>query len=345
MNINSAQHLLFAAALIVCGTWPTCAATIAKQDGPGICSIKLSGSIENGDAARLRSATESIAKDKQINLCLQSDGGSFSEGLKIVEDINKSGRGVRTIVEKGSECLSACALVFMAGRTAGDEPLPDRLLHIRGSLGFHAPFIKPGAADYDASVVERAHRESLRAISRFLRFYNEDFFPDALIGASLRKKPNEFLFVDTVNQAARWDIRLLGVKLPPTLRRGHLQRACQNYESWFIWNRDVTEDDPTPGGQLFNPVQFNRGQYRDAFHEMGDESVFTCAIELYQDTKAGLLMDLKFDDTDNYKATQRSLPYTLEAAAKRANDPLARIGRSFWYIFDARTKLKDLPEQ
>jgi len=348
MNLLHKRFGLVLAALGVlsCASIPAVRAAVVEKDESGaLCTIRLTGIVEAGDAVKFKEAIASVAKAKQINLCLKSDGGSFSEGLRIVEIINKSDRGIRTIVEKGSECLSACALIFMSGRTGDAVPKPDRVLHIRGSLGFHAPFIKPGAADYDASVVDRAHRESLRAISRFLQFYDATFFPDALIGASLRKKPNEFLFVETLNQAARWEIRLFGMSAPAGIVRNHLYRACRNYENWVVWNQDVTAPEPPlEAGNAFAPIRLNRGAYRDAFDEMGDESVFTCAVEWYQDAKGTAYLNLTFEDTDTFKEKQRGLQFTLESAVKRANDPLANIGFPFWYVYDARTKLKDLRE-
>jgi hypothetical protein len=168
----------------------------------------------------------------QFDLCLDSRGGSFIEALKIVEYLlNGEGQGIATIIESKAECLSACALVFMAGTSKSDHGLyPLRSLHAQGRLGFHAPFIPRDAiakGSHSAETVLSAYRAALSATQKIIallgrsgeiegRYQEEPWMKSSLIQTMLAQGENEMLMIDTVDKAGRWAIEIYGISRPET---------------------------------------------------------------------------------------------------------------------------------
>jgi hypothetical protein len=139
--------LLTAVMLISSGT--TRAAEIESAFSEN-CALLLRGTITAGDLDKLRTVLTSSGILKGANLitgtpdatlCLDSSGGAYPEAVQLARMIFE--KGLATIIDDGMECLSACGLVFMAGRTHGFEvDNINRSLHIRGRLGFTAPDIE-----------------------------------------------------------------------------------------------------------------------------------------------------------------------------------------------------------
>jgi hypothetical protein len=126
-----------------------------SQDTP--CAFKLDGTITSGDHDRLAAVIAGSRldplDDRTTALCLKSPGGSYTEGLKISELIYN--RGISTIVVDGTECFSACALIFMSG-VLPDRAVPYRKLSGGGLLGFHAPYLSLAEGEYSKDHVEDA---------------------------------------------------------------------------------------------------------------------------------------------------------------------------------------------
>ena len=89
------------------------------------CTHRLDGYIENGDAERVISQLKVDLPDDgsrldytndQAVLCLNSPGGSLTDAARIANAIvNELRYGLGTKIESGDSCLSACAIIFMAG--------------------------------------------------------------------------------------------------------------------------------------------------------------------------------------------------------------------------------------
>lgn len=191
------------------------AATI-RQTSDKRCAFNLEGQIVSGDFdtfARLvqRNLPGFDQYDQRTSsLCLKSPGGSFSEGVKIAELVYQ--RGMTTVIEYGSECFSACAIIFMAG-TSKDQLLPQRMLSAGGILGFHAPYLSMPDRRYSKDDVEQASQSMRRAVLALLRLASKrtrqtggDFLKKSLIQSILEKGPQEAMFVQRIFDAARWDI-------------------------------------------------------------------------------------------------------------------------------------------
>ncbi len=65
------------------------------------CAIELTGQIDDGDHAKV----EQIIKgsEDRARICLNSDGGSFSEGVEFANSFMENGVG--TIVRSGDKCV------------------------------------------------------------------------------------------------------------------------------------------------------------------------------------------------------------------------------------------------
>ena len=144
--------------------------TTAKRDDP-VCNVRLSGPIVPGDNKKLESALDTVSPrgnasdiDHRTTLCLNSPGGSYSEGLQIANFLLE--RRFRTMIEPNAICYSACALIFMTGNwTFEGQYFPDRILHVTGQLGFHAPYIKGiPQKTYSSLDLEAAYKASIQGI-------------------------------------------------------------------------------------------------------------------------------------------------------------------------------------
>ena len=87
-------------------------------------TVHASGPIEEGDAER------SAALARFDTLELDSPGGLVGEALKMAAVMDARG-GIRTVVNSGSSCASACAMaLFVSGET--------RIVYMGGRLGIHS---------------------------------------------------------------------------------------------------------------------------------------------------------------------------------------------------------------
>jgi hypothetical protein len=158
------------------------------------CDIQLSGRIETRDADKLRrllfvkgSSNNDVEEPwikeddppkgrfrqgKQVQLCLQSDGGNFTEAVKIIKlilnySVSAAFNGLMTVIEADKKCLSACALVFLAGRRhAGDGYMETmRFMHPTAKLGFHGPYNESEAETKEPQLLARAQRSGVSAVA------------------------------------------------------------------------------------------------------------------------------------------------------------------------------------
>ena len=215
------------------------------------CQIELSGEIEAGDAAALDAFLEQhnellmgdpfwIQGGDGYDLCLKGPGGSYAEALKIVDVITD--RKVGTMVPMDSECLSACAVVFMAGIVFIDADFSLRMLKPGARLGFHAPSINvPGSAAIPASMVKISYEAALRDISGVIdrlgvnsQWGTEARLPSGLLSRMMSTPPDEMFIVSTVNEAGMWDIGFDdGDNDSINLSEANLVQGCYNAGHWI----------------------------------------------------------------------------------------------------------------
>lgn len=244
------------------------------------CTIKVSGAIAEGDAARFREFLDENNVDlmqptflsynfSEIGpwasaVCLDSPGGSFPEAVELSNLIIDS--NLVTVVAEGGQCLSACAIVFLAGTlsssdSSGGAKIPYRVLHIEGILGFHAPYLQlPQIASVPSGLVEQAYSAALESLALVSETMDgvDTYTPNGrlhrkLLLEMLRVGAEEFAFVDTIEEAGLYDINLAGLPTIPIDDDSWLY-LCSNILTWSFgghkphwndlasWNYQVFDD-------------------------------------------------------------------------------------------------------
>lgn len=272
-----------------------------------LCDIALRGSIEAGDVARLEEAHRKAAIANQSTnrqrLCLHSPGGSYDEALQLIKWLMEAGN-VATVVDQGDECYSACALVFMFGNNNEGDGLtsPNRKIHFAAKLGFHTPHIKPAVDSKQSDLSAKAYRSGVKAIGRLMEIDWDDWFPKTLLIETLKKEPEEFLFVDTIGKAAAWNIDVIGLDIPRPVTQAMLEQACLNstrgstnkwMARWWGAGESVTgqREKITSSTQ---PVPMQTKRHRAVFKGFGSEDSYVCVADIYDAGKRGLLLDVNW---------------------------------------------------
>lgn len=97
-------------------------------------AVMASGEVVNGDVEALERLLRSLPKKATTAVYLASPGGSLYEGMRL--GLYFKDHGIKTIVEGGADCASACALAFLGG--ADNAGNPWRSSSSNSRLGFHA---------------------------------------------------------------------------------------------------------------------------------------------------------------------------------------------------------------
>lgn len=214
------------------------AAEIVPSGGQDMgCQLRIDGRIEAGDADRLDDALRDLPFQEGTSpvgqrVCLNSTGGSLVEAVRMGDLIAE--RFMGTAVPEGATCESACALVFLGGRFAHPDSdgafAPDRVLHPRGTLGFHAPALVIEDRAYGREEINRAYSVALASMGEILRLRSEHAseIPDSLFLTILNTPPSDMTYVETVEQAARWQIEIAPVALTAEDITAALRHACLN---------------------------------------------------------------------------------------------------------------------
>ncbi len=100
--------------------------------------LVMSGMIGRGAYREFRRA---IARSKPEAVVLDGPGGILGEALLIAEEVRR--RGLATVVAPGRRCASACAIVFLAGRT--------KHMGSGAEVGLHSASFEDGRADPEAT--------------------------------------------------------------------------------------------------------------------------------------------------------------------------------------------------
>jgi hypothetical protein len=192
-----------------------------KRRDAGECNIQLSGAIVAGDADKLERILDAHGgdhDDRNHVICLDSNGGSLTEAIKIGRILAE--RVVGTVVAADSDCLSACAIVFMHGTVQNfDTTEASRILHPTGRLGFHAPSLELGTSGttVPVDVVTLAYSAAVAVIADLAETGNTvgtateqeiPVLPLSLFTTMLRTPPSTFQYVNTVDELLAWGIQL-----------------------------------------------------------------------------------------------------------------------------------------
>jgi TonB family protein len=136
-RIRALKMALIGATIIVLAEGSMAATiTVHEPDGEGRVFVDVVGQIDEEDFKTFKEKTDQIYPigaghpNKQVIVTLISHGGRAKPALQIADQIRK--RGMSTFVPGDRRCISACALIWVAGRprNVGDNSL----------IGFHAVF-------------------------------------------------------------------------------------------------------------------------------------------------------------------------------------------------------------
>lgn len=200
-------------------------ATAAEFKSNSDC-ILLTGPIVPGDFQQIRSRFP-YENDRRNALCLNSSGGNYLEAVQIAKYLYDT--GIPTLIRSGDTCMSACAIIFMGGSLRADDTVISyRALHVRGTLGFHAPYITVPEGQYNQQNVQVAYRLALNAISELAKIAPLIDFDYSLLAEMLAKGPQEIYSIDLVGDATRHRITLLGAQSAVPQTDDDFIRACDN---------------------------------------------------------------------------------------------------------------------
>lgn len=101
---------------------------------PNVTAILAVGDVEAGDTKRFSAFLAGLPQRPNTAIYLGSPGGSLYEGMRLGMFFKQ--HGVKTVVEGGHDCASACALAFLGGRDGNGRPW--RSSSSTSRLGFHA---------------------------------------------------------------------------------------------------------------------------------------------------------------------------------------------------------------
>jgi hypothetical protein len=183
------------------------------------CDYFYFGEVEEGDAQKIEDAIRPTASG--TDLCLDSPGGSFLEGIKMFHTIwNKD--SVRTRVLDGDICMSACAIAFMGGSMlegTGVIRFRKSFLEPGSQLGFHSPSLNlPEGGQYSSETVEFSYALALQSSERMhqLTQINEhgvEGMSDFLYSKILETRPSDMYIIDTIGKASLAKIHLSQVPI------------------------------------------------------------------------------------------------------------------------------------
>lgn len=216
------------------------------------CTHAITGQFQTGDGDRIGQAiSDSIDRWRDQGqygvavVCLDSPGGAVPDALKLAALFRE--RGIGTRLEARATCESACALLFMAGSFFAHESglYKWRVMHPTARLGFHAFDLQVPSGRYEAAMVNKAYALAMETLALTIEdlmqnrgFEDGEHLKPSLVAAMLRTPPERMMYVETVDQAGRWAIKVGPLRSPRlTMRERDFRRACANQDAW---DRDET---------------------------------------------------------------------------------------------------------
>jgi hypothetical protein len=162
---------------------------------PAVTAILAVGDIEEGDVERLSDFLSGVEIRRNVAIYLASPGGSLYEGMRLGMFFKEN--RIKTVVEGGEICASACALAFLGGRD--NQGRPWRSSSSNSLLGFHA------FASADSSLQDENETEMV--VSHVLAYGREVDAPLELLILNFATPSNTMYWLD------QDEICSLGIKL------------------------------------------------------------------------------------------------------------------------------------
>jgi hypothetical protein len=176
-----------------------------KNDG---VIISLSGEIKERDGAKLEASLEN-AKNLGLHvsaLVLDSPGGLISVGASMAKLVRSN--QLKTIVNDGAICASACFMVFAAGK--------ERFSGENAKIGVHSA-VNPEFGEND---------NAKSATIDMTRFLSELGVPSLILGKLVTTRPSEIAWLTPEDlQSMR-----INIVRPPTPRESYVERVAPTIE-------------------------------------------------------------------------------------------------------------------
>jgi hypothetical protein len=308
---------------------PASAARISSFDiDADLAGISIEGDITSGDAEAFR---REAAKHSAAIVLLESDGGSTLEAIEIGEAIRL--KGFSTLVVNGSQCASACGLVWLAGSP--------RILSHSGRVGFHATYI-----DDSGRRIESGLGNAL--VGRYLTLLN---LPMKAVVFATSSSPSEVSWL-TANNLVETGIeaRLIDdwqpevsqvpngrAAVPPPIQTRPMV-ARKDTEVWQKVSHWSVMVDYTLGGGCFITSAFEDGTlFRIGLDRRDDLTSYVLLANadwrsLSEGKDYGI--ELRFDDEEPWSATAKAIKLDKKTALS-----ISFSDNSFWGEFAAAQQL------
>lgn len=212
--------------------------TLDESSGTG-CELHFTGQVENGDLEKFKAAVPDLY---EATLCLDSPGGSFPEALDIADYLLSEWVTVATKIKSGARCESACALIFLAGKSFEETETYafwyDRSIEPGGKLGFHAPSLGlPAGTSYSSEHVTKGFSLALEAARRAFEMSMIEDTGDAVtyqyaspyvMARFLGTPPQKMYYIDTVGDALLSGIPARGYDARARADKALIRTICDN---------------------------------------------------------------------------------------------------------------------
>jgi hypothetical protein len=118
---------------------------------PRLTAIFASGTVEPGDALFLQGLLRKMPRKPHTAVYLSSPGGDLYEGMRLGRFFRKN--RIKTVIEGGAMCASACAIAFLGGRDRNGKRWMSSTT--TSKLGFHAFRNGDGTKHADTDKIQR----------------------------------------------------------------------------------------------------------------------------------------------------------------------------------------------
>jgi hypothetical protein len=126
--------LLIAAVSVPSGTLALEFSVHPNNKSRTLTAILATGDIRRGDLEKLKTFLSQTGRKRNTAIYLASPGGDLYEGMSLGRFFKY--KHIKTVVEGGHECASACAIAFLGGTDNSGNPW--RSSSTTSRLGFHA---------------------------------------------------------------------------------------------------------------------------------------------------------------------------------------------------------------
>jgi hypothetical protein len=230
----------FAATIKPVASTASPAGSHARTRAAEMPAFRLTGTIETGDADKLRDMLVSLqgvaparANVPLATIELSSLGGSLSEGIKIGQ-LLKSYRVV-AVVRKQDLCLSACALALLGGtavRASAAYPY-DCNVEVGGKVAFHNFFLDRSdlrEQTHEDPVASRLQgfADARGGAAMLIRYAADLGLPPTFVANLMARPVEEYQYLETIGEFLELNLCPIGLERPSLSMSHQAANVCNN---------------------------------------------------------------------------------------------------------------------